>query len=275
MKTTLRSLLVVAAVVPALFFNNLQAQILVSNDFNAPGTPSDFYWTGGSFTNATFNQAWNQVSTGQQFFTTSFAPTSLGVGDVLRTSFLYNANSTNITSVRVGLFSGIAATNNGWNQFDSANFNYGWVGYTGTLAILGGNSAASLKTNTASHAFFGATNGSTTVAQSFATGDLSAAAFSLTRTIDSIIVTLSQGTNFASLAPIVSFTNNTSAITNFNILSFYSTTPGGNVDMRYDTVRVEFEAVPEPSTYALLLLGGVLAFLMARRIRSRSRASNG
>jgi hypothetical protein len=251
-----------------------KAEVLVSNNFNAPGTPSDFYWNAGSFTNASFNQAWNSSTTGQQFFTTSFASTSLGVGDVLKTTFLYNPNVTNISSVRVGLFSGTAATSNGWDQWSASAFSSGWVGYTGTLAVLSGNSAASLKTNTTGHSFFDATNGITSVAEFFGTGVLRAGSLTLERNIDSIVVTLSEGANFGSLAPVVSFTDNSSAITNFNILSFYMQS-SGNADMRYDTVQVEFEAVPEPNTYALLLLGGVLAFLMARRIRSRSRASNG
>jgi len=249
-----------------------KAQVLVSNDFTSPGIPSDFFWSGGSFTNA-FDQARNQNSSGQQIFTTSFAPTSLGVGDVLRTTFLYNAFSNNITSIRVGLFSGTAATSNTWSQFDASVFSSGWTGYTGILAMGSGNSAATMKTNTSSHAFFGATNGSNAVAQSFAHASLNAAGLSLLRTSDAIVVTLSQGADLASLTPIVSFTNSSSAITDFNIFALYNAS-GSQNDVRYDTVRVEYEAIPEPSTYALLLLGGVFAFVMARRMRSRGGLVN-
>ena len=251
-----------------------KAQILVSNDFNAPGTPSGFFWSGGTFTNAAFNEAWNQNSSGQQIFTTSFTPTSLSVGDVLRTTFQYNAFSNNINSIRVGLFSGTAATANTWAQFNSSVFSSGWTGYTGVLAINSGNSEANMKTNINSNPFFGATNGSNSVSQSFASGLLNAGGLTLERTVNGMVVTLSQGANLASLAPVVSFTNNTSVITNFNIFALYNATAAGNVDVRYDTVRVEYQAIPEPSTYALLLLGGVFAFVIARQMRSRSRSVN-
>jgi len=271
MKHTLTTLLIAATVLVFPLRNPLEAQILVSENFDTGVTFTDWYWTGGSFQNPpTFGEAWNQNSTGQQFFTTSFSPTSFGVGDVLRATFRYNPNSTNIASVRVGLFSGTAATSNGWSQFDSSSISYGWVGYTGSLAILSGNSAASLKTNTTSHAFFGATNGSSLVAESFGTGVLRAGSFTLERTSEAIIATLSEGANFGSLAPVVSYSDASSAITNFNILSFYTTTPSGNVDMRYDTVQVAYEAVPEPSTYALMLLGCVAVLWAVRRARRTS-----
>jgi hypothetical protein len=174
--------------------------------------------------------------------------------------------------VRVGLFSGTPATTNGWNQF-AGGFSYQWVGYVGSLATGSGNSAVSMKTNTNSHAFFGATNGSSSVPQFFGFSNTVAASLSLVRTADSIVSTLSQGLNLTSLTTVVSFTNTSSDITNFNILSFYTTTPSGNVDMRYDTVRVEFQAIPEPSTYALMLLGGAFVFVFARRMRSRSKSA--
>lgn len=272
MKRSLTTLFIAATVLIFPLRNPLEAQILVSNDFTAPGTPSNFNWTGGSFTNATFDQAWNSVSTGQQYFATSFTPTSLGVGDTLTTTFLYNPNSTNITSVRVGLFSGTPATVNGWNQFAADSPAYSWVGYVGSLAMGSGNSAVSMKTNTNTHSFFGATNGSSSVAEFFGFSNTVAASLSVVRNADSIVSTLSQGLNLASLTTVVSFTNTSSAITNFNILSFYTTTPGGNVDMRYDTVRVEFQAIPEPSTYALMLLGGIFVLVFVRRARRRSAA---
>jgi hypothetical protein len=250
----------------------VQAQILVSNNFNAPGTPSNFFWSGGNFTNAAFNEAWNLNSSGQQIFTTSFTPTSLSVGDILRTTFQYNAFSNNISSIRVGLFSGTAASANTWAQFNSSVFSSGWTGYTGVLAINSGNSVANMKTNINSNPFFGATNGSNSVAQSFANGSLNAGGLTLERTANGMVVTLSQGANLASLTPIVSYTNNTSAITNFNIFALYNAS-GAQNDVRYDTVRVEYQAIPEPNTYALMLLGGIFAFVMVRRMRGRSRST--
>jgi hypothetical protein len=272
MKKSLPTILLVATSCVLMPLPQGKAQILVSNDFTAPGTPSNFFWSGGSFTNANFNQAWNLNSSGQQLFTTSFTPTSLAVGDTLTTTFLYNAFSNNINSIRVGLFSGTAASSNGWAQFDGAAFSSGWVGYTGILAINSGNSAATMKTNINSNPFFGATNGSNSVAQSFANGSLNAGGLTLERTIDAMVVTLSQGADLASLAPIVSFTNNTSAITNFNILALYNAA-GTQNDVRYDTVRVTYEAVPEPGTYALLLLGGAVVFWALRRARRTSASS--
>jgi len=239
-----RNLLLAIALLP-LATTPGRAQQLVSENFDTGVTFSNWYWTGGFFVNPpNFNEAWNQVSTGQQFFTTSFASTSLNVGDVMTSTFLYNPNSTNISSVRVGLFSGTAPTTNGWAQFNATNFSQRWTGYTGTLAVLSGNSAASLKTNTNSHAFFGATNGSSSVAESFGTGELRWGGLVVTRLSNSMVVTLlsgdisQAGTNFGSLTPLVTYTDTSSSITDFNIFSFYTTTPSGNVDMRYDTVRV-------------------------------------
>jgi len=250
---------------------NLTAQILVNETFNTGVTFTNWYWTGGSFQNPpTFNEAWNQSSAGQQFFTTSFAPTSLNVGDLMTATFLYNPNSVNITSVRVGLFSGTAPTENGWAQFDNDTApSSTWTGYIGSLAIGSGNSSASLKTTTGTHPYFGAPAGITTAEQSFGTGALRAASFSLQRNDTSIVASLSEGANFGSLAPVVSYTDLDSAITSFNILSFYTTTPSGNVDMRYDTVTVQ--AIPEPSVYALLALGvGLFGVLKLRSMRRKT-----
>lgn len=273
MKRTFQTLL--AASIASVFClgNSAEAQILVSNNFTAPGTPTNFYWSGGSFTNANFNQAWNLNSSGQQIFTTSFTPTSLAVGDTLTTTFLYNAFSNNINSIRVGLFSGTAASSNGWSQFDSGAFSSGWIGYTGILAINSGNSAATMKTNINSNPFFGATNGSNSVALSFSNNSLNAGGLTLLRTADAMVVTLSQGADLVSLAPIVSFTNNTSAITNFNILALYNASASQN-DVRYDTVQVTYEAVPEPGTYALLLLGGAVVFWAVRRAQRPSASGS-
>ena len=244
----------------------------MSETFDTGTTFTGWNWTGGSFQNPpTFNEAWNTVSAGQQFFTTSFTPTSLNVGDLMTATFLYNPNSVNVTSVRVGLFSGTAPTSNGWAQFDNDTApSSTWTGYIGSMAIGSGSSFASLKGTAGSHPYFGAPTGSNAVVQSFGTGSLRAASLTLERSIDSIVVSLSEGANFGSLSPVVSYTDTTSALTNFNILSFYTTTPTGNVDMRYDTITLE--AVPEPSTHALLALGGLLVFMAVRQARSRSAA---
>jgi hypothetical protein len=264
-----RHLMALLATTAASTAPTVSAQVLVSETFNTGTTFSGWYWTGGYFQNPpSFNEAWNQSSAGQQFFTTSFAPTSLNVGDLMTATFLYNPNSVNITSVRVGLFSGTAPTENGWAQFNNDTApSSTWTGYIGSLAIGSGNSSASLKTTTGTHPYFGAPAGITTAEQSFGTGALRAASFSLQRNDTSIVVSLSEGANFGSLAPVVSYTDLDSAITSFNILSFYTTTPEGNVDMRYDTITLQ--AVPEPSTYALLAIGVVL--LAAAKMRSVRR----
>ena len=221
---------------------------IVSNNFDTGVVFTDWYWTSGTFQNPpSFNEAWNLGSSSQQFFTTSFTPTSLNVGDVITTTFLYNPNSVNISSVRVGLFSGTAPTANDWDQYDNATApSSTWTGYIGSLAISnsGQSSYASLKGTSGNHPFFGAPTGSDAVTQTFGTGALRWGGLVLTRMSNGIVVTLlsgdinQDGTNSGSLAPLVTYTDTTSALTNFNILSFYTTTPSGNVDMRYDTVRV-------------------------------------
>jgi hypothetical protein len=257
------------------FVSSAHGETLVSEDFNTGVTFTDWYWTGGSFQNPpSFNEAWNQSSTANQFFTTSFTPTSLAVGDSMLVTFQYNPNSLNINTVRVGLFSGTAATSNGWAQFVNATApSSTWTGYIGNLAIGSGNSIASLKGTSGDHPFFGAPTASSSAATSFGTGAVRAAGLTLERTIDSMVLTLSEGATLGTLSPVVSFTDSTSAITDFNLLSFYATTSdASNGDMRYDTVRVV--VVPEPSTYAVVLPGAVCALVTACRIRRRSRPVN-
>jgi hypothetical protein len=251
--------------------STIKAQVLVSETFDAGVTFTGWNWTGGSIVNppGIEGQARNNNSTFNQFFTTSFASTSLAVGDVMTATFQYNPFSANISSVRFGLFSGTAATSNGWAQFNDATApSSTWVGYIGRLAIGSGNSVASLKGTSGSHPFFGDPTGSASNAEFFGTGTFRAASLTLTREIDAMVVTLSEGSNFESLSTVVSYSDATAAVTSFNVFSLFFTTDGTNGDMRYDNVTVE--VVPEPSTYALMALGGLFIFIAVRRARRRS-----
>jgi hypothetical protein len=245
----------------------IQGQTLVSNTFNTGVTFTGWNWTGGTIVNPPlFNDARNNNSTTNQFFTTSFTPTSLQVGDSITATFEYNPFSANISTVRVGLFSGTAASANGWAQFNNGTApSSTWTGYIGNLAIGSGNSLASLKGTSGTHPFFGTQTGSASEAEFFGTGTFRAASLTLARpTSAAIAVTLSEGANLASLATVVTYTDITSAITNFNVFSLYFTTTSGNGDMRYDNITVT--AIPEPSTLAFIGLGlGALALLRRRQ----------
>jgi hypothetical protein len=247
----------------------LPAQVLVSQDFDTGVTFSDWYWTGGSYENPpSFPQAWNKNTATNQFFTYSFPSATLNVGQSITASFEYNPYSVNINSVRVGLFSGTAPTVSGWDQWNNATSpSSTWTGYIGTLAIGSGNSTASLKGTSGTHPFFGTATGSSSAAQFFGSNSTRAASLTLNRTADAVTVSLSEGANFASLASVVSYEDSTSAVTDFNVVSFYFTTTGSNGDIRYDSITVE--AVPEPSVYALLLAGAAL--LGVAKFRSMRR----
>jgi hypothetical protein len=250
---------------------NLTAQILVNETFNTGVTFTNWYWTGGFYENPpSFPQAWNKNTATNQFFTTSFNATTLNVGQSITTTFEYNPASVSISTVRVGLFNGTAASANGWNQYDNSTApSSTWQGYIGTLAIGSGNSTASLKGTSGTHPFFGNATGSSSAAQFFGNNATRAASLTLDRTAESITVSLAEGANFASLSPVVSYVDSTSAITNFNILSFYFTTTGGNGDIRYDTITTQ--VVPEPSVYALLALGvGLFGVVKLRSMRRKT-----
>jgi len=240
---------------------------LVSETFNAGVTFTGWHWTGGNIVNppGVEGQARNNSSTFNQFFTTSFAPTTLQVGDVMTATFQYNPFSANISTVRVGLFSGTAASANGWAQFDNATApSSTWTGYIGNLAIGSGSSMASLKGSSGTHPFFGAQTGSASEAEFFGTGSFRAASLSLERNMTGIVVTLSEGANFDSLASVVSYNDTTSAITSFNIFSLYFTTGNAaNGDMRYDNVTVS--VIPEPGTLVMALVGLSAVVLFRRR----------
>lgn len=267
--TSRRHLLALISIIAISASPAASAQVLLSQTFNTGVTFSGWYWTGGSFENPpSFPQAWNKSTATNQFLTRSFNATTLNVGQSMTASFEYNPASVNINSVRVGLFNGTAASTNGWNQWDNATApSSTWRGYIGTLAIGSGNSTASLKGTSGTHPFFGAPTGSASAAQFFGTNATRAASLSLNRTAEAITLTLSEGANFASLAPVVSYVDSTSAITNFNVFSLYFTTTGTNGDIRYDTVTVE--AIPEPSVYALLV--AAVVFLVAARMRHSRR----
>lgn len=241
---------------------------LVSETFDTGVTFTGWYSTGTITNPPQFGDARNNNSTTNQFFTTSFESTALEVGDSITATFQYNPFSENINTVRVGLFSGTAASENGWAQFDNATApSSTWTGYIGNLAIgASGDSIASLRGTSGAHPFFGAPTGSSSVAQSFGTYNTQTfrvASLTLERSVSGTTVTLSEGANLGSLATVVSYEDTTSAITNFNIFSLYFTTTGGNGDIRYDNVTVT--AVPEPSTAAALIGVTAVAFTVMRR----------
>lgn len=247
-----------------------QGQTLVSETFDTGVTFTGWNFTGGTIANPPlFGDARNNSSTFNQFFTTSFASTALKVDDTITATFQYNPFSANIRSVRVGLFSGTAASSNGWAQFDNATApSSTWTGYIGNLAVGSGtDSLASLKGTSGSHPFFGTQTASNSVTQSFSTGSFRAASITLARSDTAILVTLREGANFDSLATVVSYNDTTSAITSFNIFSLFFTTNGTNGDMRYDTVTVT--AIPEPST-AAVLIGLTLGVVLLRIHRKRT-----
>lgn len=241
----------------------LSAATLLSENFNTGVPLSGWYWTGGSFESTpSFGQAYNQVSSSYQIFTKAFASTDLAAGDKLQVSFDYNPNSTNITRVWVSLFGGSAATVSGWNQYSSsAGVSDTWTGYSGGIA-----------TSNAPHQFLRAAGGAggdyhpyatwdatpgfaatNTVNSTLGTGAVRSARLVLENTGTSIVMSLFEGSNPASLGLIYSATDSSAGrkTTGYNILAFEFDS-SGNGDMRYDNILVEHvaAAIPEPSAFA-------------------------
>jgi hypothetical protein len=266
--STIKSLSLAAAAMLGLSAS-LHAQTLLNETFTSNVTFTGWNWTGGSFQNPpSFDEAWNQNSTTNQFFTHAFTSTTLNDGDSLRVSFNYNPNSVNIDTVRVGLFNGTAATTDGWDQWSGTNgVSSTWVGYTGVLATLSGNNTIGKDSATGNHPFWDAGNLNTAASSGLGTGALRAAEFSLARSGSTISLTLKEGATFGSLSTLLTASDSSSAITNFNILSFYMSTTSGNGDMRYDNVLVEYSAIPEPTSAVLLGLGAVVGMVVSRRRR--------
>jgi hypothetical protein len=244
---------------------------LVSETFDTDETFTNWYWNAGSYQNPpSFGMAWNQSTTANQFFTTSFSAQTLAPGDSLSVSFNYQANSENINTVRVGFFSGTAATDNGWNQWDNSTaVSSTWKGYSANLRLAAGEVELRETPTDNQHAFFGGSDLGTDTDVTFgSTGNIRAARFSMENVGGSMLLTLEEGANFATLSNVYSITDSNSPITSgFNILSFYMTTDtdSGNGDMRYDNVTVS--VIPEPSSLALMVLAIVAGAFFRKRLR--------
>ena len=241
---------------------------LVSETFDAGETFTGWYWNNGFYQNPpSFGMAWNQSSTSSQFFTTSFSSQTLAPGDSLSVSFNYQANSTNINTVRVGLFSGTAATANDWDQWDNTTpaLSSTWKGYSANLRLAAGEVELRETSTANAHPFFGGSALETDADVTFgATGDIRAARFSLENVGGSITLSLEEGANFATLSNVYTITDSVDPMTSgFNILSFYMTTDTGNGDIRYDNITVS--AIPEPGTLVMALVGLSAVVLFRKR----------
>ncbi len=272
-KTSRMTNLLTRGFLSCIFFITLAAPAssatLVSETFDTDETFTNWYWNAGSYQNPpSFGMAWNQSTTLNQFFTTSFSAQTLAPGDSLSVTFNYQANSASIQTVRVGFFSGTAATANGWDQWsNSTAVSSTWSGYS---ALVNVNTEVMEIRETPSagvHPFFGGTSLGTNTEIPFGnTGDIRAARFSMENVGGSMLLTLEEGANFATLSNVYSITDSNSPITSgFNILSFYMTTDGSNGDMRYDNVTVS--VIPEPSSLALMVLAIVAGAFFRKRLR--------
>ncbi len=222
------------------------------------------------------NQAYCSDSS-YQIFTSSFPGTSLAQGEWLTVSFNYTAESNNIASVWVSLFTGTPASNNSWNQYTHPNgVSTTWKGYSGSLATA----------NVPGMHYFLRTEGTTADWHPYATWDVPAV-FSASDTVSStiptgspragqlvvsnagpsVVLTLLEGPDAGSLVPVFTATDaSASRMTNgYNVVAFevHSST---KTRIRYDNVRVEHgTSVPVPVSIATqptnttVIEGGVLS----------------
>ncbi|MCU0772827.1 MAG: PEP-CTERM sorting domain-containing protein [Verrucomicrobia bacterium] len=274
MKTKSELQVVVSALVAASsawLGGDLRAAVLVNESFTGTDWASipNWYQTGGGFWYQN-NEAFNANSSQWQFFTSAFASTDIGVGEKLSLSFNYTAVSGNISWLYASLYGGTAATANGWNQWSSGNgVSDTWSGYAGGIATAAaGASHEFLRAEgTASDyhpyatwdtaALFYVNSGPNST---LATGSPRAAQLVLENTGSAVSLTLLEGATLGSLSPIYTASDSTAGrkTTGYNVVSLYMGTSSGNGEVRYDNVLVELVPVPEPTTFALLGLGGLL-----------------
>jgi hypothetical protein len=102
----------------------------------ADGAAADWYFTAGSFSTE-HKSADNRNSSHNQYLTTAVPATELSAKQSIRISFRFAAGlktSAAAPKLMVGLFTGKAATTDGWNQYQPDGTGRDWSGYAVALA---------------------------------------------------------------------------------------------------------------------------------------------
>ncbi|HMO50840.1 MAG TPA: hypothetical protein PKE26_00675 [Kiritimatiellia bacterium] len=224
---------------------NLHAQIIVSDNFADGDRTNNPAWfiSGGTF-NVSFTEANNNNSSVNQFFTTSFAPVDLDDQDGLRLTMSYRPEGTNLATVKVGLFDGVAPTVDGWAQFTAGQPTRDWRGYLASIGVDGSSPTVILRNDNAidDHAFFtgttiGATGTTITVAGA---ATFRVIRFEIYRSGVDMVLEVYEGATVDTLTSLGQATDlGAPFFGEFNNLAFFQTTPTGNGHIRYDNITLE------------------------------------
>jgi hypothetical protein len=266
----------------ALWANSLTAAIIISDGFDDGGftngtDPNDIAWS--DLTNTTPTVATDatisdgnalnvNATAGFNRIWTNFAGVTLNPGDSLTLSFDYRFTQNpadTASQFRVGLFN-----NGGTNNTEGNDFGYGFatnVGLnssTGTnvweegvgTSILGGSPGGIVAFGTAGASVNSPNTGAHSVV------------YTMTRN-------LSGGLDFSASIDgglAATGTDATPATTTFHVLAIGE--GGVTLDYNLDNIQLEYTPVPEPSTLAVVGLGG-FGLLLARRKLCSRRVSEG
>ena len=250
-----------------------RGDIIVADDFSDGDRTANPAWyiSAGTFA-VSGGSAFNNNSTLNQFFTTSFTGTDIADGTGLRLSLAYRPDGANLNSLRVGIFNGMAPTADGWAQFTAGQPTRDWLGYYANIGLTN-NSATALVFNNNTvddHAFFNGTVLGTPGAGTNVAGVLSfrSVVFEMSRDGSDMVLNVYEGPNLDSLTLLASATHAGGSFSGFNNVALFQTTGNNlNGNIRYDDIELGTFIVPEPNVMLLLCMGGSLLALR-RKIAS-------
>jgi hypothetical protein len=223
----------------------LHAETILSDNFSDGDRTNDPAWfiSQGLF-NVSFGEANNNNSSANQFFTTSFTPAFLGDQRGLRVTLSYRPEGANLATVKVGLFDGLAPTEDGWDQWSPGSLTRDWRGFLASIAV-DGTSATEIRRNdndTDDHAFFGGT----TIGSPGTTLNTAGSAvfrwirFEMYRSEEQMVLEVFEGPTREDVVSVGQVTDDDAPFFDgFNNLAFYQTTSAGNGHIRYDNITLE------------------------------------
>jgi hypothetical protein len=259
----------------AIIAGNLPADVLVTDDFSDGNRTADPAWyiSGGSFAVGS-GSAFNNNTTLNQFFTTSFTPTDLADDTGFRLTLAYRPDGANLNGLRVGIFQGTPVATDNWAQFTAGQPTRDWEGYYASIGLTN-NSATALVFNDSAvddHAFFSGVPIVTSGTGTNVAGQLAfrSVVFEMTRQGSDMLLAVYEGPDLNNLTTLATATHTGGSFDNFNNVSLFHTTGNGlNGSIRYDDIELSTIVVPEPASVLLLGLGGLL--LVSRRAFPRIR----
>mgnify|MGYP001187721104 CR=1 FL=1 len=242
----------------------VHGDVIVSDNFSDGNRTQDPAWyiSAGSFAVGS-GSAFNNNSTLNQFFTTSFTATDIADGTGLRLSLAYRPDGANLNSLRVGIYSGVAPSADGWAQFSAGQPTRDWLGYYANIGLTNQSATTIVFNNNIvdDHAFFSGTILGTPGPGTNVAGVLSfrSVVFEMSRAGTDMVLDVYEGQDLDNLTLIASATHAGGSFSGFNNIALFQTTGNNlNGNIRYDDITLSTFVVPEPSTLMLLIAGATL-----------------